>query len=44
MIPNELQKKFLKKIKSCFKFAFLTKKFKERNESDIPNIFAKCID
>jgi hypothetical protein len=31
----------MKILKSCFKFVFLTKMFKERNQRDIPKTFSK---
>ncbi len=41
-LPQEKNSK--KIIKSCFKFVFLTKKFKEKNQCDIPKTLSKCND
>ncbi len=31
-------------IKSSFKFVFLTRKFKEKNQLYVPEFFSKCND
>ncbi len=38
------KKKFKKNFKPCFKFMFLTKKFKENNQHYVPKTFSKCND
>jgi hypothetical protein len=44
MISNYLRKNISKKIlKLCFKFVFLTKKFKERNERDVLEFFINAM-
>jgi hypothetical protein len=44
-LPNYLRKKMPKRISNlCFKFLFLTKKFKERNQRFIPKKISKYID